>query len=350
MKRTECARPNNPAIQSFRPPPVTGRRLSFLAPSNRVAFHGRRSILRDSMSTPSDIVLGSFIGDALALGPHWIYDQSQIREKLGHVTSYQAPATTYHAGKVAGDQTHYGDQTLLLLRSIAEAGNFKLERFASLWRDFWENTNTISYRDGATKGTLTNLKAGADPEAAASSLGDLAGAARIAPLFLLNWESEEQLLFAVRQETAFTHGSPEVIETAAFFTHVVLAIRQGDGIPQALEKAAALTWKHLPDYWLEQARESAASGEKDAAALQDHGLTCNIADAFPSVCHLLLRHPQDPATALIENVNAGGDSAARGMILGMTYGAAFPVSTWPGEWLSGLNARAEIEKLMAQIH
>lgn len=302
------------------------------------------------MSTPSDIVFGSFIGDALALGPHWIYDQAEIREKLGRVTSYQPPLAVYHKGKTAGDQTHYGDQTLLLLRSIAEAGNFKLERFASLWRDFWENDNTISYRDGATRGTLANLHAGKGPETSASPSSDIAGAARIAPLFLLNWESEEQLLFAVREETAFTHGAPEVAETAGFFAHVVLAIRQGATIPEALGNAAALTWKHLPDYWLEKARESAASGETDAAALQDHGLSCNTSDAFPGICHLLLRYPSDPATALMANVNAGGDSAARGMILGLVYGAAFPVSTWPAEWLAGLNARAEFGKLVAQIH
>ncbi|RYD22068.1 MAG: ADP-ribosylglycohydrolase family protein [Verrucomicrobiaceae bacterium] len=302
------------------------------------------------MSTPSDIVFGSFIGDALALGPHWIYDQSQISEKFGRVTSYQAPATVYHKGKSAGEQTHYGDQMLVLLRSIAEAGNFKLQRFASLWRAFWENGNTISYRDGATRATLANLQAGKELEASSSPSNDIAGAARIAPLFLLNWESDEQLLFAVRQETAFTHGAPEVAETAAFFAHVVLFIRQGASIPQALEKASALTWKHLPDYWLGNARESAVSGDTDASALEGHGLTCHTTDAFPGICHLLMRYPDDPATALIGNVNAGGDSAARGMILGLVYGAAFPVSTWPAEWLTGLKAGAEISKLVAQIH
>lgn len=302
------------------------------------------------MTTPSDIVIGSFIGDALALGPHWVYDQSHIREKLGRVTTYQAPIAIYHKGKTAGDLTHYGDQTLVLLRSIAENGKFDLKRFASEWRAFWEDPETLSYRDGATKGTLANLQAGKNPESAASASNDIAGAARIGPLFLLNWESEEQLLFAVREETAFTHGSPEVIETAGFFAHVVIAVRQGAGMVEALEKTAALPcWKHLPDAWVERARESAASGETDAAAMEGHGLTCHTSDAFPGICHLLLRYPEDPSTALIENVNAGGDSAARGMILGLVYGAAFPISSWPSAWLAGLNAREEIEELIGEI-
>ncbi|MES2438630.1 MAG: ADP-ribosylglycohydrolase family protein [Verrucomicrobiota bacterium] len=302
------------------------------------------------MANPSDIVLGSFIGDALALGPHWIYDQGQIKSQLGRVTAYHPPLAVYHQGKGAGDLTHYGDQTLVLLRSIVETGGFDLKNFATAWRTFWENPDTISYRDGATKSTLANLQAGAAPTAAASSSHDIAGAARIAPLFLLNWESEEQFLFAVREETAFTHGSPEVIEAAHFFAHVAFAVRQGNDIPKALEKTMRLAcWKHLPEAWYERARESALAAETDAAALQDHGLSCNIADAFPGICHLFLRHPEDPALALIENVNAGGDSAARGMILGLVYGAAFPVATWPAEWLAGLQAREEIESLIAKL-
>lgn len=299
------------------------------------------------MANPSDILLGSLIGDALALGPHWIYNQREIHEKLGRVITYQPPLAIYHAGKVAGDFTHYGDQTLVLLRTIAETGGFDQAKFASAWKAFWENPVTISYRDGATKATLAHLRSTACP---ASTSDDIAGAARIGPLFLLDWESDDALLDAVRSQTAFTHGDPAVIDAAEFFTSVTLAVQRGKTIKAALLKTQdSGIWQALPDEWLENALESAAFDETDAAALHRHGLSCRTDDAFPGICHLLLRHPEDPATALIENANAGGDSAARGMILGLVYGARFPVSTWPADWFADLRAREEIDVLIRRI-
>jgi hypothetical protein len=49
-----------------------------------------------NMINPENIVLGSFIGDALSLGPHWVYDHTVIREKLRNLTVYHPPITTYH--------------------------------------------------------------------------------------------------------------------------------------------------------------------------------------------------------------------------------------------------------------
>ena len=303
------------------------------------------------MTSPSDIVLTSFIGDALALGPHWIYHQKELRQKFGHINDYLPPATAYHPGKTAGDFTHYGDQALLLLRHIAEQhGHFDVHQFSGTWRGYWENPDTFSYRDGATKTTLSRLKSGHLPEAAASPSEDLGGAVRIAPLFLVKWENDACLYSAARALTSLTHSDHAVVEAAEFFARVARLVQHGAKIPAALERTAALPhWKAIPMEWIAAARLSNASSATDAEALLDHGLTCHIPDAFTGVCHLLLRHPETPATGLIENINAGGDSAARGMMLGLVYGAAFSISTQPAKWLAGLKAREEITALIAKL-
>lgn len=298
-----------------------------------------------------NILITSLVADALSLGAHWIYSQREIADKFGNITGYSDPATSYHPGKQAGDFTHYGDQTMVLLRSLASHGRFDLTSFAEEWRAFWESPETQSYRDGATKATLANLRSGLPPAQASSPSNDIAGAARIAPLFLLKWESSEDLIAAVRAQTSFTHGDPAVVEAAEFFARVTLAVREGVAIPDALRAAAPLTaWNAIPGEWFDAALASSASATPDSAATKAHGLTCHIPEAFPAVCHLLLRHPDDVAAALTTNVEAGGDNAARGMIIGMIHGAKPDARPLPEHWLKGLRAYGEIQQLIETIH
>ena len=73
-------------------------------------------------------------------------------------------------------------------------------------------------------------------------------------------------------------------------------------------------------------------------------------DAFPAICHLLLRHPDDVVAGLTANVEAGGDSAARGMIIGMIHGARPAAKPLPEYWLKDLCAYGEIQQLIETIH
>lgn len=298
-----------------------------------------------------NILITSLVADALSLGAHWIYSQREIADKFGKITGYSDPATSYHPGKQAGDFTHYGNQTMVLLRSLAKHGCFDLAFFAAEWRAFWESPGNQSYRDGATKATLENLRNGLPPGQAASPSNDISAAARIAPLFLLKWKSSEDLIVAARAQTSFTHGDLAVEEAAEFFARVTLSVQTGVTIPDALRAAASLTtWKAIPSDWLEAALASSASGASDSVATKEHGLTCHIPDAFPALCHLLIRHPDDLVAALTANVEAGGDSAARGMIIGMIHGAKPNATPLPEDWLTGLRAHGEIEQLIATIH
>ena len=298
-----------------------------------------------------NIVLTSLVADALSLGSHWIYSQREIADKFGDITGYSDPATSYHPGKQAGDFTHYGDQTLLLLRSLALHGRFDLASFAYEWRAFWENPETQSYRDGATKATLANLRNGLSPSQAASPSNDIAGAARIAPLFLLKWKSDDDFIAAARAQTSFTHGDPAVVEAAEFFARVTLAVQQGIAIPDALRAVVPHTaWNAIPGDWFEAALASSASAATDSSATKAHGLTCHVPDAFPAICHLLMRHPNDGAAALTANVAAGGDNAARGMIMGMIHGAKPDAKPLPEHWLTDLRAYNEIQQLIETIH
>ncbi len=76
------------------------------------------------------------------------------------------------------------------------------------------------------------------------------------------------------------------------------------------------------------------------------GQNCSGKSAFPSVMYFINRYEDDFEEALIENVAVGGDSAARGIVIGMILGAYHGEKTIPKDWLKDMKAYDEILAFM----
>jgi len=295
------------------------------------------------------LLQGALAADALALAPHWIYDQDELARSFGRVTDLLAPPEgSYHVGKGRGAQTHYGDQTLVLMESLdACGGNFVMDDFARRWRTFWDQSK--SYCDKATKQTLAHFAEERGLTTVGSDSLELGGAARIAPLLLaLRNEDKPTVIGAVRAQTALTHATPQVMDAAEFIARTVFLLVQGVSIGSALPMAATHPYRMLPaEIYLRQANEVISL--PTAAAILELGQSCPTAKALPAVFTILLQHGHDPETALIENVMAGGDSAARGMVLGLLLGAAHGRKAIPQRWVEPLLARPQIEAFLETV-
>jgi len=293
------------------------------------------------------MVLASFVADALALGAHWIYDTRQIDTRFGRVTGFLKPLPpTYHATKSRGDLTHYGDQTLVLLRSVSERGGFDEQHFSRCWREFFMAYS--GYFDGATKQTLKNLEAGKTGAAAASTSEDLAGAARIAPLVYCYRNEPDRLADRARRQTALTHNSPEVLAGADFFSRVACRVLRGLRPAVAMEQVATETALGEPiKGWIDAGLASAS--EDTRSTVRRFGQMCEITAALPATVHLIAKYEDRLEEGLIENVMAGGDSAGRGLLAGLVLGAWGGRSAIPERWCSELSAAQEITRLLEQI-
>lgn len=287
------------------------------------------------------MVLAAFVGDALALGAHWEYDVAALRQRFGPVTGYVAPDPDgYHGGKKAGEFTQYGDQTRILLRSLADKGGFDLDDFAAKWLARMRGYD--GYIDGATRMTLKIFDFGEGPGESGSNSTDLAGAARIAPLVCALRHDLPALVAAARAQTKMTHNHAQVIEAAEFFARAARAVLDGRYLRDALAQAAEAGYASAPiERWLAAGSESAR--EDTVTAIARFGQSCHIAEAFPAVIHLVVRHGRDLAECLRQNVLAGGDSAARGLLAGMLLGASLGPEAIPEAWLAGLADRESIE-------
>jgi len=290
------------------------------------------------------MLLASFAGDALSLGVHWIYNTNVIDKKWGQVENYIKPERpTYHPTKDLGDFTHYGDQTLVLLQSIAGSEGYGLTDFAKSWQDFFGSYD--GYFDGATKDTLANIASGKDITEAGSGSDDLAGAARIAPLVYRYYQDEDKLIETVRSQTAFTHNNPEVIDAAEFFARVTLRVLHGAAPVAAINKVVADGFSREPyGQWTEDGLDSIETDTRQV--MLDFGQACEMERAFPCVIHLIGKYENNLSRGLIENAMAGGDSAARGLVTGMILGAHRGLEAVPRKWLTELKAYDRIAELM----
>jgi ADP-ribosylglycohydrolase len=287
-------------------------------------------------------VIGAFVADALSLGVHWVYNTGVIDKKFGRVEHYHDPMTTYHKGKKAGDFTHYGDQMLVLLKSVNRDG-FDSHRFADMWRTFFADYG--GYFDKATQTTLANMDAGNSLTDSASNSDDLAGASRMAALVPVYHDDLEQLVDAARAQTRITHSDKRVIASADFFAHCVFAVLGGQPPRAAMETTLKDRFSDSPIASL--VAMGLESRERDTReTIAEFGQMCSVEAGLPGAVHLITRHADDFKTAMVENVMAGGDSSARGMIAGMMLGAAHGLAAIPDAWQTGMTAGKQIGDLL----
>ena len=293
------------------------------------------------------MVLASFAADSLALGVHWIYDTNKIKNDFGRVDTLRKPLPgSYHPTKERGEFTHYGDQTFVLLESIAAQRGFDLSDFSKRWQDLFQTYR--GYFDQATKMTLQNLAQGKAIEEAGSFSTELSGAARIAPLIFFYHKDPKTLVKAARDQTQMTHNNPLVIDSAEFFARVCCKVLDGTSPTKAMTEVAALRFKGFPLFgWVKEGVESA--GKDSVSTIARFGQSCHTDDAFPGVVHLIAKYENDLKEALVQAVMAGGDTAGRGLMVGMVLGAYLGDKDLPREWVSGLKKGADILRLLEQI-
>lgn len=296
------------------------------------------------MDNQKTMVLASFVADSLALGAHWIYDTEVIQKSFGRVDGLLEPAPdSYHAGKQMGEFTHYGDQALVLLQSMAANKGFDLQDFSSRWQALFGDYR--GYVDQATRTTLDGYASGKGAENAGSPSQDLAGAARVAPIVYFCRHDLGALVDASRAQTRMTHNNEITVDSAEFFARLAWEVLNDLAPVEAMQKVSR---EHFQDHpiseWVRAGIESKATDS--LSAISRFGQSCYTEQAFPGVVQLIARHENDPTEALIQAVMAGGDSAARGMIVGMVLGANSRAASLPGEWLSQLGKKAHILELL----
>lgn len=296
--------------------------------------------------TKKAMVLASFCGDSLALGPHWEYDPAKLEAEFGQIRDLMAHKGRFHAGRGAGALTHYGDQTLLLLESLAAHKHFDLEDFAERWKGLM--TDYEGWTDTATRQTLGRFEFGEPASASGSMSTDLSGASRIAPVVYALADDPQACIAACVAQARMTHNTPDVLAAAEFFGRTLLAVLSGVEPVAAMKDAVGALSSDSPiGEWMEKG--FASTGEDSVKAIISLGQSCHVDDALPAVCHVIAKYEGSLEEALAASTMAGGDSAARNLLIGAVLGAGQGMESIPERWLGTLQARGRIEELLEEL-
>jgi ADP-ribosylglycohydrolase len=298
-------------------------------------------------------VWGQYIGDAFCLGSHWIYDLAELDQRFpGGPRGFEEPAAGhYHAGKKPGEQTHYGDGALLLLRSLQECSRFDVTDFGSRFVSLIESPEYTGYRDHAAKDTLANYRSyraaypdaiygyqdGADDDQPASIT-------RLAPL-VARYFRDSDLAGIVERVTRVCQNNDRAVAYNLTHAMILRELFNGTSLNDAASRAA--------NYALQLGTEGSALAGKiaDAVAGRDlpvreatlkFGQSCPLAGSFPAALQCALHYAGDFGGALRATAAAGGDNAARGAMIGAWLGASLGIQGVPADWRDVLAALDEI--------
>lgn len=323
-------------------------------------------------------IWGQFVGDAAALGSHWIYDLSKLDQEFpGGVQGFETPKKGhYHFGKKTGDQTHYGDGALVLLESIAKNGKFSVREFGQTFVTTFEEGKYMGYRDKATRETVNNYrKFTGPPEHFDFQQGtddyELATGSRLASLVVRYYDSPD-LLSLIEQATRVCQNNDRAVAYMKMNSLLLLQLLDGHEVVTAVQEAD----RQFADLQGNPASQGNPSLHGSNPAIDEVRLktkqsldrlsldvtkatlsfaqSCPLPGSYPSTLHAFLKYPNDFQAAILATLRAGGDSAGRAAMLGAWLGAHLGMEGIPENWRTKLNYKDRISKavdaILAQIH
>jgi ADP-ribosylglycohydrolase len=346
-------------------------------------------------SRAAGALLGAFIGDALALGPHWYYNLEQLRRDYGDwISDYTDPQPNrYHAGLKAGQLSQAGILLKMVMQSLAECGDYdekdfcrrlESELFALL------DGTPVSGPGGYTSQSIREAwrrrveqklpwdKTGGHADTTEAIERTLAIAVRYA-------QHPQKLAAAITGNTCLTQTDETVVSMTVAYGAVLGMLVQGHRLDEALSAKLmqlvksnqlpfhAVTSDDLqppepgdpdppragrfaspdalltPSYMASAAVDPEISIEPAWKVSIVYGMPCAIYHQLPAAYYLAARFHDDFEAAVLHAVNGGGQNQARAMLTGALTGAQVGKEGIPGRFIAGLENHAELEQLVERV-
>lgn len=333
-------------------------------------------------------LMGAFVGDALALGPHWYYDLDELHADYGTwISDYTTPkAHRYHGGMKAGQASQAGVLLRLTLSSLLEQGGYDEADFC--WRmdkEFFPliDGTPMNGPGGYTSQSIREAwrarvgqglpwgRVGGNADTTEAAERTLAIAIRYAL-------QPTELASAVTRNTVLTQIDGTVVAMTVAFGAVLGMLVEGHALDTDLTGKLMERVKNglLPFHTVTSGKlQAPRRGEAEApttgrfpspdalltpsniarAALDPdvridpawkvslvYGMPCAVYHQFPAAYYLAARFAGDFESAVLHAVNGGGQNQARAILTGALAGAQTGLSGIPRRFIDGLENSQEL--------
>ncbi len=340
-------------------------------------------------------LMGAFIGDALALGPHWYYDLDQLHADYGQwISDYTTPKPgRYHAGMKAGQLSQSGLLLRLTLESLVGCGSYDEADFCRRM-----DTEFFTLLDGTPMNGPGGYTSQSIREAwrkrvgAGLPWGQVAGnadtteaAERILAIAIRYALQPAELASAITRNTVLTQTDGTVVAMTVAFGTVLGMLVEGQAMdssisgklmaraksgelpfhavtsgnlqaPQAGQAEAPTAGRFpSPDALLSQSSIAMAAIDPDIRIEPAwkvslvYGMPCAVYHQFPAAYYLAARFHDDFESAVLHAVNGGGQNQARAILAGALAGAQTGLSGIPQRFLAGLENGGELLDLAGRL-
>lgn len=296
-------------------------------------------------------MLGAAIGDAMGKQNEGL-NRSEI-QKRGLIIEYGTAAAGCPGDKLRpGQYTDDTEQMIVLARSLIDCNGFNsgdfTRKIAQWGKEALSDPSRRSLVGPSSAAAIGRLNSGISWKASGSNTPTCGSAMRVAPIGLF-YENIDETELNAELSSVPTHSSRMAIAGAvAVAVGVRCAILEMD--LQAIMKE---TCTRAAKYDIGVSKKiEIAFKIKDAEpdeAYKELGTSYLVYETVPSAFYCFSKHFDQPIKAIIEAVNAGGDTDSIACITGALSGAFHGAGSLPRKWINGLEEKDEIVHLAEML-
>lgn len=303
-------------------------------------------------------IVAAVVSDAAAMGVQWVYDDdlrqeleaTAIRGGACGLDFLDPPANiffTYDSGR----NSPYGEQALVLLKSLAENDGLHVQNYTRAFHDFFGG-DWCGYRDASCSGFLSKFDEGFRyPDTGADDFQ--ANCFTRVPALAALFAGHPHLEASVAAACVVTQGTPEAVAwgclAARMLQHVLFGVHPMEAVVVAAETGLDANRLEASGVGVEVRRQAAnlypkcaglisevARRAKDCCrdVVSDLGMNCHIPNSFQTAVHAALHyaglwdegrtwaHPAQCLAACVrDTLKQGGCCASRATFAGALLAA-----------------------------